>query len=298
LAFQCKRGEAVPRAIRRIVTEQLDFAAEQLHTRTPSARGVAVHEARKSIKKVRAVLRLMSNELGDVAEAGNTLLRDLARNLSAQRDAAVLVDTFDSLKDHLHDPKPLAQFRTRLVRDRTQASRAPFPGAVAFALERVSERVRTWPLHTTGFAALAPGLGKAFHRARKAMVCARKNPTPQTLHEWRKRVKDHWYHMRLLEGVWTEPTRTYEKGLKDLETCLGDDHNLAVLRDRVAALGTGQEQTGLFPAIDHRQKQLRERALQVGARLYAQKPGDFIHHVEQLWDAAQPKSKKTRAPAA
>ena len=40
-------------------------------------------------------------ELGSVAIVGNTLLRDLARKLSALRDAAVLVESLDSLKDQL-----------------------------------------------------------------------------------------------------------------------------------------------------------------------------------------------------
>ncbi|MGA3024534.1 MAG: CHAD domain-containing protein [Bryobacteraceae bacterium] len=292
MAFQFKRGEPIPRAIRRIVTEQLGSAADQLRNAAPSARDEAVHEARKSIKKVRAILRLMSGELGPMAAAGNTLLRDLARKLSALRDAAVLVETLDSLKGHLPDdidPRLLAQVRARLVRGRAQVRRGPaatqLPATVAFALERASERVRAWPLGTTGFAALAPGLERAFHRGRKAQLHARKEPTAVVFHEWRKRVKDHWYHIRLLEGTWSEATRSYERSLKELETCLGDDHNLVVLRDRVAALENAPELAGLLAAVDNRQKQLRDRALHLGDRLYAQKPREFVRHAEELWDA-------------
>ena len=254
----------------------------------------AVHEARKSIKKVRAILRLMSGELGPVAGAANTLLRDLARRLSALRDAAVIVETLDSLKNHLPDdidPRLLAHVRTRLVRDRAQVRRGPsvaqLPATIAFALERASERVRAWPLRTTGFAALAPGLERAFHRGRKALAHARKHPSPVVFHEWRKRVKDHWYHMRLLEGTWTETARSYQRSLKELETCLGEDHNLVVLEHRLAALEDAPELAGLLAVVENRQKQLRDRALLLGERLYARKPREFTRHAEELWDAWQ-----------
>ena len=64
------------------------------------------------------------------------------------------------------------------------------------------------------------------------MARARKHPLPENYHEWRKRVKDHWYHVRLLEGFGTLGCGSYEKSLKELETLLGEDHNLVVLREK------------------------------------------------------------------
>ncbi len=311
MAFQLKRGEPVPRAIRRIVAEQLGSSASYLRNAAPSERDEAVHEARKSIKKVRAILRLMSDELGPVAVAGNTLLRDVARRLSALRDAAVLVETLDSLKDQLpadFEPTLLAELREHLAGDRDKIVRGliadQLPAAVAFALERASERVRTWPLHTTGFSALAPGLERAFHRGRKGLAHVRGNPTMEGFHEWRKRVKDHWYLLRLLEGAWTDATRSYERGLKELETWLGDDHNLAVLRERVAASGNAADLSALLTVIDAREKLLRDRAVRLGQRLYAQTPREFVRHAEKLFDVwnvprkSQGNAKKARASAA
>jgi CHAD domain-containing protein len=311
LPFQLKRGEPVPRAIRRIAAEQLGSSASYLRNAAPSERNEAVHEARKSIKKARAILRLVSEELGPVAVAGNTLLRDLARRLSPLRDAAVLVEILDSLKDQLptdFDPALLAGIRERLAGDRDKIAQGVIadhlPAAVAFALERASERVRTWPLQTAGFAALAPGLKRAFHRGRQGLKHVRGNPTMEDFHEWRKRVKDHWYHLRLLEGSWTEATRSYERRLKELETCLGDDHNLAVLRERIAASENAADPAALLTLIDAREKLLRDRALRLGQRLYAQKPREFVRHAGELFDAwhapriSQGSAKKTKASAA
>jgi CHAD domain-containing protein len=299
LAFQFKRGEPVPRAIRRVVTEQLESSAGRLRNAAASTRDEAVHEARKSIKKVRAVIRLMSDELGRVAGARNDLLSDLARKVAALRDAAVLVETVDSLSAHLPgeiDSRLIPQLRTRLVRDRTRITRELAPAqllVIAFALEQVAGRVRDWPLHTAGFAALASGLNRTLHRGRKALARVKQNPTVETFHQWRKRVKDHWYHVRLLGGIWTGDTRSYERNLKELETCLGDDHNLAMLRERIAALADTPEGSALLAAVDNRQKHLRDRALHLGERLYAPKPREFVRHAEELWDAWQPVSRKS-----
>ena len=42
-----------------------------------------------------------------------------------------------------------------------------------------------------------------------AMDAAAKDPTADNFHEWRKRVKDHWYHSRLLWPVWQKPMKAF-----------------------------------------------------------------------------------------
>ena len=290
MGFRFRRGEGVPRAIRRIAGEQLRYAAAQLRDSAPENRDKAVHEARKSIKKVRAVVRLMAAELGPVAEAENELFRNLARKVSPLRDATVLVQTFDSLEGHIPDTVCLAlqeRIRTELLKNRTRAARtstaARSPATIAFALERAAQRARAWPLRNDGFDAIAPGLKRALRRGRNALREALAEPDAARYHEFRKRVKDHWYHVRLLESAWTHETKSYEKDLKTLETLLGDDHNLVVLSERVASLGTAVEVAGLQEAIAARQKKLRDEAVDLGQRLYRPRPGFFVRQAEELW---------------
>jgi hypothetical protein len=51
-------------------------------------------------------------------------------------------------------------------------------------------------------------------------------------HRWRKRVKVLWDHLRLLEVRALTAKRRADE-LKQLETWLGEDHNVAVLRTQV-----------------------------------------------------------------
>jgi CHAD domain-containing protein len=304
VGFRFRRGESVPRAIRRIAGEQLRYAASQLRDSVPASRDTAVHEARKSIKKARAVVRLMAGELGPVAEAENELLRNLALKVSPLRDAAVLVQTFDSLEGHFPETvclELLERIRTALLKNRSRAARtsaaARSPATIAFALERATQRARAWPLRNDGFDAIAPGLRRALRRGRKALREVLVEPSPARYHEFRKRVKDHWYHVRLLEDAWTQETKLYEKDLKALETVLGDDHNLVVLSERLASLGTAEEVVGLQEAIAARQKKLREEAVDLGKRLYGPKPGVFVRQAEELWANWQMHPKRRSTPA-
>jgi len=302
VGFSFKHGEPVPRAIRRIAAEELKSAAEGLRGSTSANRDRPVHETRKSIKKVRAILRLMSGELGPVAEAENELLRDLARKVSPLRDAAVLVETFDDLSGRQNgaiDAALLARIRAELVRNlarvakTSEASRSP--ATIAFALERAAKRARAWPVRTGGFNALAPGLARAIRRGRKRLKEALAETTPVRCHEFRKRVKDHWYHVRLLEKAWTQETKRREKDLKKLETLLGDDHNLEVLGERVAAFpwpGTAP----IRQAIAERQIELRQEALALGQLIYAPKADVFVEEARALWDAWQEQPARRRSP--
>jgi hypothetical protein len=43
---------------------------------------------------------------------------------------------------------------------------------------------------------------RSYRRGRKAFDSGREQPDEQRFHEWRKRVKDYWYHTRLLHRIW------------------------------------------------------------------------------------------------
>jgi CHAD domain-containing protein len=233
------------------------------------------------------VLRLAQGELGATYKKENAGLRTVAAELSEIRDAAAIIETFDELPD----AKNFAPVRQRLIERKQQMEATKDRDAVmkqaALALQQLGKRVRTWPLKTTGFDAVEPGLEGRYRRGRRAMKVAGKAETPECFHEWRKRVKDHWYHTRLLESLWTEEMQAREKSLKELETWLGDDHNLFVLRGLIssepAAFGETAMVDALLDLIDDRQKELRRNSLSLGARLYDEKPKAFARRVGHLW---------------
>ena len=65
MAYRFRHGESVPDAIRRVAREELRSAVRSLTGRGAKNRDEAVHEARKSVKKLRALLRLVQSELDE-----------------------------------------------------------------------------------------------------------------------------------------------------------------------------------------------------------------------------------------
>ena len=105
---------------------------------------------------------------------------------------------------------------------------------------------------------------------------------PPAFHEWRKQIKTLWYALRLLEQRVPVDLQLTEL----LEEWLGDDHNLVVLRARVAANGRpdlGQARLRrVRQLVAERQQELRRKALNVGARVFSERPKAFERHLRAL----------------
>ena len=293
MAYRFEAGESVRGGLRRIAREELTSAAHGLRHASARARDGAVHEARKSVKKVRAILRLMRGELGAAYDTENRRLRAISLRLAVYRDATVMIETLDQLAakaDALSAPA-LAAIRRALVENKRRLERGTrIAGAMrraAGALEEASARIDRWRLVMDGPVALAPGMETAYRRGRAAMGAARRHARPELCHEWRKRVKDHWYHVRLLETRWNPAAAAREKSLKHLETWLGEHHNLEVLAMRLAARPIADrlpEQAKVCQGfIGDLQRELRHKALGLGERLYAESPAVFMKSVAQWW---------------
>jgi CHAD domain-containing protein len=294
--YHLKLGEPVPVGIQRIVREEIEGAVRELIGRGEACRDEAIHEARKNVKKIRGVLRLMRPELGEIYRRENTFFREVGRELSQFRDAGAMIEAFDALREKCRSELGrgrLPSIRRGLIARKKQAEKQggieKVLNGMAVALSRSAKRVEAWPLTSVGFEAIAPGLQATFRSGRKALARARAHPAPENFHEWRKRVKDHWYHVRLLEPVWDSTMPAYERRLKDLETWLGEDHNLVVLHEKVMAEPGfyGREpDIGLFVKLVAKyRKELRGNALALGARIYDEKPSHFTRRVRRQWDA-------------
>jgi CHAD domain-containing protein len=296
MSFRVESGESLAPAITRIVSEEMESAACQLTDANRTQRDKAIHEARKSIKKVRGVLRLLDPQLNGTSRGESVRLRNAGRKLSRFRDAGVIIETFDELLEkHQGDleKRGLNSIRRVLLKRKNAAERRAHIQQVldttAASLRKTGDRIGKWPLPVDGLPSLEPALEAAYRRSQEAMAKVRKDPRTANYHEWRKRAKDHWYQVRLLESHWTAPMRDYEKRLKQLEAHLGDEHNLVVLRETVQAhpslYGTEQDIRLFLKVLKKYQKELRAAALEAGAHIYKDKPKHYVQHVRKMWEA-------------
>lgn len=259
--------DAIPDSLRRVGREQLDAAAAGLYR--PDDPVEAVHDARKRIKKTRALLRLARPALGRRQfRVRNRALRDQARALSGTRDADVLAETADALAE---------RFPGQVPQDLRDALRAPGadPGELPAAEgRRLARAVDAWPVERVDARALERALVGTYRRARAAFAAADADPSATNLHEWRKRVKDLWYQQRLLEDAWPGVLKAQAGEAKALSKLLGHDHDLVALRERV-------DDDDVRRLIDRRRAELLDEARALGRRIFAERPKAFRRRLRE-----------------
>jgi len=299
MSYRLGVGQPVSDEIRRIILEEIDSAAQRLRGPADGDRDRRVHEARKSLKKIRAVLRLIQPVLDKaVYRSHNHRLRDVGRTLSTIRDAKAIIEVFDAVASRPAQTAILeGDFAAAIRKTLEEHKRATEENLdvekamseAADALSKLREDLGQISLEGNGFGMLEPGFRKTYQRGRKAMHRAEKHPEAVNLHNWRKRVKDHWYHVRLLTELQSDLVTSRQDDLKKLETWLGDDHNLVVLRETILdgdAKLTSRKQVRQFVRLaKHHGQDFREKAFKLGQHLYSEKPKHLIRDLSSARSA-------------
>jgi CHAD domain-containing protein len=289
--------EPLVTGMRRVALEQLDLAIELLEAPAKTTRADAVHETRKSLKRLRALLKLLRADLGEQRFGHeNAVLRNSARELSQARDTAVLVDTLDDLLERfpaeLGARKGVRRLRSGLTARRERSGvRAEAVASVLDELRASRLRLYAWDPGHCGEEHVIAGLERSYRQGRRRWRVARRSRPGRpghavAMHEWRKRAKDLRYCAETfgLGGV----ARRAER----LGDTLGEDHDLALLdalvRDHGGRLGAGPaSRKALRKAIAKRRRRLRRRALARGAELYAGKPKRWIDRMRGKFPKAE-----------
>jgi CHAD domain-containing protein len=287
MAYRFKKGEEVSRAIERVFAEEINGAVGQL-VRSKN-RGQAVHEARKSLKKIRGLLSLVEPCLGSVYKTEDRCFRDAGRLLSDLRDRAVIVQVFDRVAAQRSELPAAARAAIRHNLERSASAAPPekeVSSQVVSLLKQASLRAESWPLQDLDLDTLASSMTTVYRRSRRAWKHAQELETSESLHNFRKEVKQHWYQLRLFDNFGDANMKTRLADLNHLSTQLGDQHDLIVLRSRLTAdLETSRDRQQIRHVLcwlDEESDNLRKQALEMGQRLFAEKPSVFHHRLAAL----------------
>jgi CHAD domain-containing protein len=295
MSYRLQLDAPVPDALRATAVERLEKAASRLREDHADDPVDAVHGARKDLKKARALLRLARPGMPKRAyRAENRRLRDLGREMSAGRDADVMVETAAALAGRAEgDKRQLSALRRRLEARARDARAAGIPGGLAERLADAAGAARSWPVEDADARTLVAGCERAYRRGRGAFAAAFEDPSPEHLHDWRKRVKDLWYHERLLRDAWHGPMKAFADESDELGGLLGDDHDLATLAELLAGDVEPPPSVDLervLELIAARRGELQAQAFALGRRVYAERPKAFARRLAGYLDAARPLS--------
>ncbi|MBK8293385.1 MAG: CHAD domain-containing protein [Solirubrobacterales bacterium] len=278
--------------VRRVARGRVESALKSLRDSDPAARAESVHEARKDMKKVRAVLRLVRDDLGkETFRTENRRYRDAARILSDSRDSEVLVETLEALVESQPDIATGAGPLIIAFDQRRQRDRESGGTSIDSRLERAAQTIEEgsrlidgWNLSESDWQLFAGGLRRTYRDGWRRLEEVEASATPEAVHEWRKRVKDLWYQLQLLRNSWKEGLKSPVKEVGHLAEMLGEYNDFSVLLDALDAdHGADPATAGLKTLATLRQAEILEEALPLGQRIYAEKPRQFTDRIGSYW---------------
>lgn len=245
---------------------------------------LVVHDARKTVKKLRALVRLVH---GQIPHRGRQMrrLRAAAAAVAPLRDSETRLATFDRIAG-----------LSGLAPEKLTGLRAPFaaahaaahePAAIVRSVTAYTQFIRAfrneaqdWTVPHKGAKTLAPGIERTWDRARTALVAARDPDHPEALHLLRKRVKDIWYQARLFGALDPEGFRPDLEDSATLTELLGEVNDLDTL---VAALPAQDDAAEMVRLAERERARLAGRALEMADDLLAEPTEAVVARYRAAW---------------
>lgn len=294
MSLRLDLNEAVASNTERIMQTFLDECRTSLQKEDPHT---AIHETRKTMKKMRGFSRLVRGEIGKKRyRQTNQYYRDVARQLSEARDITAMLDTLQNLHEALdielcgqafQDIKNHLSSRKAAV-SRIQINRDKLLENVLEDLNKAEKIHSKWKIRQKGFDVFSKGIKITYGKCQKAMKNAYKKQSTENLHEWRKRSKYLRYQVDFLRDIWDEPMKTLENELHQLTDYLGDDHDLAVLKDYIEGMHYENEKavSAMFTVMEQKRDELQKLAKPLGKKILYESPEQFVARIAYYWKQA------------
>ena len=276
-------------SVRHLILNALGEARAALER--PSAKNaVRIHDFRRAVKRLRALLRLIPPPLDEAARQLRNQARDLARDLGRSRDAQSALDAIHDLtkkkgRTGLSD-RTIRSISDKLAARRQSAERVQLtPQAKSDLLAWIASAdaaLRTWPLDAPS-APIIDGIVATYRRARRDWPRKWDIATPEEIHEFRQRIVVHRFQLEMIEPLNPKMVRKWIASAQSLRAQLGRHQDLDVLL-RLCAAGQplAPWQRRLAPLIERRQREHLGSASHSAERILAASPKSFRKKVDAL----------------
>jgi CHAD domain-containing protein len=288
-------GARLAASLRAILREQLGAVQRVVVSQTPSldVEIEAIHEARKACKRARTVVRLLHDALGAGQARGICeQVAQVARRLSMVRDEQMLAEIVAKL--HAEVTARAGVKAERLVHAIEYVQRSQPPStetSVELELrQQLHDELADLLLRFEGLGLAVPlarslerGFARLWRRLRRAYHNAYAEPSTERFHSLRKRVKDCFYAVCLLEPLHRHRLSRLKRRLDRLADQLGLEHDLALLAERLRydpSLPEAISKT-LLTHIAVRREKLRQAVQPTTRRLVRRQPARLSRRTSQ-----------------
>ncbi len=227
-------------ALKEVFTGQIRYAIDSLQA-YPEEETEGLHYARRGIKKLRSLLRLLpKSNLRDIRIKLNGELRLTARHLSVHRDREVLAGILDQWQkttpetSNPHLASGLVKLLTYFSPEgEIHAALEPtLKASVIRRLTRTEDKFQSADLGAIEWSDLRKTAGTRKLKMERSHQDYLLHPNLESLHEWRKQLKNHLFQLLLLEQVDPAPGDELIR-IKLLEKQLGNVRDLDLLLEHL-----------------------------------------------------------------
>lgn len=257
-----------------------------------SGNDILVHDLRKAVKNLRAVLKLLKNKVGtEFYKKHNFILRDLNRRSAALRNYSALKKLSDSIAEKSTDDvvkEKLNVVTAKIKIDNDEIiSKTDFKvlfGHSEKQLNKYKLHLVKFDIDGNRFSHIKSGLLKLYTDGKKGLEYNVSEHSENTLHEWRKVVKDLYYCFYCLTPIWKEIITPYSKQLKSLTKLLGKIHDYDELTYYInSKIENRSDIEELFSLIEKEKRRLIKKSLILGKKLFAENPDRFIYRIKSYY---------------
>jgi CHAD domain-containing protein len=313
MAFRFDIQETFLKAIPRIARERIDRVIESLSEK-PRPGAESIHEARKNLKSLRALLRLARGSVdGEVRRRENIFFRDAGRALSTIRDPQALLEALEYFSKRLRSnsgPSTPKQESIRVFIEKIhgeieqQLVDGLPPGAVRKLVRELRVARRRVSLWFEGVLLrpgneweifVGTGLRRTYREAKNLVwqfeVMGHKTADDEAWHELRKCAKALGYQLRLLKPIWPAMINALMDEIDQLTDQLGNANDLAILHGKILNEPYDPSETQeseetrrfLLQSLDRRKQNLHSEAFDLARLVYTEKPGQFERRLAGYW---------------
>lgn len=256
----------------------------------------AVHEIRKTCKRLRALLRLLQPALPEPDfRAADRKVRKLAVRLGQARDRAVMLATIERVTQY-YAPVLAADVFAPVRTSLTQLAAAdpalhpPDPASLRLAVGNLRGTWSALDLQDVGTGTLVRGVTASYRRGLHALRTVQQQPDVEPVHALRRHTKYLFNQLTLLAALDPVAIEPLVDLSHDIEEALGEVHDLTVLAD---AVGHGPllrhdplRREVLTSLLETRWIRQLATSLRAASLLYERRPGRFRSWLEQRLKAA------------
>jgi len=296
MSYRLENNEILSFGLKRIVLELIDNSVFHCAKGNGSF-NEDVHVTRKNFKKTRTVLRMIKSSIGtEKFKRENSFYAESGRTLSDLRDSTVLIYTFDKLikKSKLKKSDfDFSVFRNFLIEKNKNISaskhkKSEVINSLSTDLIMARSKVFDWAISGDSFKIVKKDLRRIYEQGQIQMYAVLNEAIKLNVHEWRKRVKDLWYSMRILSNVWPEIMNPLVNLLRKLSDTLGDTNDLYLLKEEIISnqnkFRDDQHTIELINFIDKRIVGLLKVARFIGRKIYSEESKYFVGRMQNYFE--------------